>query len=68
MAVDTKQKRMSAATLLKLWHPWVFPIVSGITADERAAVAGIYSGLVIVVPPADATFWRHRKLLLIRVK
>jgi hypothetical protein len=67
MAVDTKQKRMSAETLLKMWHPWVWPEIAGITANERAAMAGTYSGFV-AGPITDLSGGRDRRLLLINVK
>ena len=65
MAVDTKQRRMAATTVVKLYHPWVFPDASGITANERAALAGAYSGLflgpiVAIVVPSEAI---HAKVM-----
>jgi hypothetical protein len=63
MAVNTKQKRMAAETFLKMWHPWVFPDVGGVTANERAALAGAYGGL-FAGPIAPGTLDRRRLLLL----
>jgi hypothetical protein len=67
MAIDTKQKRMSA---LHPGSPWRGPLVdateSGFTQGNRQAAAGLYSGILAGGAPS-ATLMAMERALFRRV-